>query len=146
MENIRVVDDYNLAGTGHYACSNLRALAVLREYNNRFPKMIVCPAGFRQTPLLSISCDTLGEDVSDAMESLGASILHEYTHYTKLISPPLAGSSTDDQYGWYNSQAFAPYAESLQNADSYAWFAIEAYFTIKCHRNFGPWYDECPDE
>jgi hypothetical protein len=40
-----------------------------------------------------------GDRLSWRMETMGSIILHEYTHFLRLVAPPLAKETDDDAYG-----------------------------------------------
>jgi len=63
-----------------------------------------------------------GDRVSWRMETMGSILLHEYTHFTALVAPPLAKESDDDAYGPWQvrgfGSAFGPYLSmATNNAD-----------------------------
>ena len=68
-------------------------------------------------------------------------MLHEYTHFLKMISPPLTGETLDTAYGARESRDLDR-VTALLNADSYTWFATELLWTIVCNREFEDPTDE----
>lgn len=78
------------------------------------------------------TCDRLGPKVALEWYSL----LHEYMHFGALVMPPLSTRPIDQKYGPRNVTAMDK-SLAIQNADSFAWFAEENYWTSFCGRKFG---------
>lgn len=99
----------------------------------------VCPLGYTLPNLASsIDCDSLGTETSDAMDFLGATILHEWMH-----NPLLGAAATGNPITDYNGQAgYGPDATldllqdnpdaCITNADSFTWLALEIYWSNEC--------------
>ncbi|KAJ5587785.1 uncharacterized protein N7459_003550 [Penicillium hispanicum] len=136
LSSITVVNDFPLPGTNHYACTNPHTGAVLRYYTYNRPKMIICPAGLQLPALGSVQCATLQGQMSNQMDTLGASILHEYTHFRRLVVPPLTKETDDLVYGFADSESIGNTPHAKNNADNYAWFATEAFWTSHCRAYF----------
>jgi len=84
----------------------------------------------------AVTCKSNGKEMSWRMETMGATILHEYTHFQKLMVPRALRQETDDiEYGPYKAQHMDK-KEALKNADSYNWFASENYWTITCNTRY----------
>ena len=76
------------------------------------------------------------------MTTVGHAIFHEYTHWDTILKDILpAGDIVGDRdqgdkivYGSYEIQQLLKDDEDqpVYVADSYAWFATEAWWTIKC--------------
>ena len=127
-------------------------MGVLRDRNTDKPFMILCPATFKFGGLqdvkdapAKVTCQTVADGVDRAtwrMHMLGQTILHEYTHwstfYKDVMAPHVSIGDENAQgksvYGPYQTQqlALASQAQPFQVADSYAWFASEAWFTQQC--------------
>jgi hypothetical protein len=77
------------------------------------------------------------------MLTLGGTLLHEYTHFESLVVPPLESEAVDVTptfrfvYGPIAVQSIASEAFAPTIADSYAWFALESFWTNLCGTSFG---------
>ena len=69
------------------------------------------------------------------METLGSILLHEYTHWRKLVAPPLKTNTIDTKYGIFDVRGMDKSKATL-NADSYSWYATENFFTGICAKSF----------
>lgn len=91
----------------------------------------------------AVRCDNIGERVSWRMDTLGATLLHEYTHWHALMNPPLDEGTQDffrdrdgfSGYGAVNTRDIDRY-DALLNADSYDWCATEMLWTTICGKDF----------
>ncbi|KAM0794234.1 hypothetical protein BDR22DRAFT_714524 [Usnea florida] len=121
------------------------------QYNAyKYPALsaITCGAGGTDT-------GTIGTVVSDKMLSLGGyALVHELTHAQPVFSCPETKAFTDipwtgdTAYGPQKTRMLAagqgkdhdghplPAKYAISNADSYAWFANEVYWTVLCKRPF----------
>ncbi|KAI1623127.1 hypothetical protein EDD37DRAFT_682610 [Exophiala viscosa] len=118
-------------------------------------------------PLLGYTCDGLGDHDTDWMQTPGGVLLHELMHWTYLLEDipnyedlidenedgfpqiaDFAGPNPGDGYGPYNTMRLRQVkaAETIQNADSYVWYAQSKYWSWKCGRTFGPSVDPSDDE
>lgn len=103
----------------------------------------VCPTGaWHYLPDLSaIKCNLLGDHVSGRMFSLDAMLLHEWTHWDALQLCNYSTHIGDSAFGPVDAQ-LANLQKSGQdptrNADSYKWFALEAFYTHRCAKSFLP--------
>ena len=125
------------------------ALAYLSNRNSKWPILGVCPLAFEHAPISDLVKDQVAEDrtcayfgdyVSTKMDNLATTFLHEYIHFTALVSPPLifgipghAQSGT----GPYKAQHINKWT-ALFNPESYAWYATEVFWTIYCEKQFLP--------
>ncbi|KAJ5894196.1 hypothetical protein N7495_005887 [Penicillium taxi] len=144
LSQMNVVQDY-ADKKGKMGCYDPTIYAVTRRYTTSTPKMIICDSGFAfggidksYTDVSAVTCSTIGSIVSKKMDFLGATILHEYTHWRSLVVPPLS-EETDDLdggYGPWEAQETVPKSEALKNADNFTWFAIELFWTVHCGREF----------
>ena len=109
-------------------------------------ELIVCPIGLGEggiekgygsgsSRIHQVDCNTIGSLISDDMETLGSVFIHEFTHWESLISPPLKSITDDHGYGTYDAFTLDK-SKSLSNADNYAWFANEVFWTVKCKHSF----------
>lgn len=83
-------------------------------------------------------CSNIGDRVSRHMLTLGSYILHEYLHATELVQPPLKNAVVDHVYFFYQSRNLEDKSLAKSNADSYALFAAELAWTLRCDRDFAP--------
>lgn len=141
LGKISIVTDYK-DDDGDYACDG-DTMAELRDYSTDNPKIIICKkAGFGHGGIAKgydgvdkVVCENFDPRMSWKMETLGSILLHEYTHYTKLVAPPLTKETDDPAYGVSGARA---YDKSLatNNADSYSWFAIEVLWSVICSKDY----------
>lgn len=70
--------------------------------------------------------------------ALGSILLHEYTHWDHLAMPPLGArtSTYDHAYNPINTRALDK-TKAIYNADSYAWFANEYFWSSTCKKLYG---------
>ena len=107
-------------------------------------RMILCPMFFTRGTLgKSVTCDTIGDRVGPDMATRGHTVLHEYTHAPEVLQPIFGngrspkGRTSDHAYGFDGSRKLDKnYA--WDNADSYAAFATELFWTVTCDRDFDP--------
>jgi hypothetical protein len=83
-------------------------------------------------------CSNIGDRVSRYMLTLGSVMLHEYTHASELVQPPLEGPVIDHVYSFYKSRNLKDKELAKSNADNYASFAIELAWTLSYDRDFAP--------
>ena len=115
--------------------------------------IVFCPASIRLLiPLLDRNCDTLGEHVSiNNMVPTGYYMFHELFHWTALVNPTGArmvsrirdvwGTPQDppiSPYGPYDTVIINQRKTPTMNADNFAWFALEAFYTKHCDKRFLP--------
>ncbi|KAL8712688.1 MAG: hypothetical protein Q9220_003220 [cf. Caloplaca sp. 1 TL-2023] len=135
-------------------------LAFMDDDEPNFPFIVLCPSAFTQKAFTMLKgapdpkndvnryvrCDEIVANghVSYLMNSLGATLLHEYTHYDKLMQP-VYGKSILDQKLNDNQGAYGPWAVynnlnkallARVNADSYTYYALEVFFTHFCGTAF----------
>lgn len=106
--------------------------------------MILCPMFFTRGTLgKSVTCDTVGTRVGPTMATRGHTVLHEYTHVTEVMQPifghgiPPRGKTDDHAYGFDGCRKLQK-DQAWDNADSYASFATELFWTTTCDRDFEP--------
>lgn len=89
-----------------------------------------------------IDCNTLKANghVSYLMNALGATLVHEYTHYDELTKDIFQGKPIIDQdngYGPYNVYGrLNKNTAAFLNADSYMYYAVHSYFNKACDFEF----------
>ena len=104
LADITIVQDDPQDGV--FAC-NGRKIAEIRDSGTDHLRIIVCPrAGFGHGGINKgypgvpgIGCPTLDPRTSWEMDTLGASLLHEYVHFNKLVMPPLTEETLDPYHG-----------------------------------------------
>ena len=114
--------------------------------------LIVCAQGMVLGVLEDKSCNFLSDHVDDTFLTLGGDLIHEYVHWAALVRSALKlkhpeplyigdwlGPDPADGYGPYNVLKVREKHDPLDNADSFRWFATEAYFHQTC-RPSGPQY------
>lgn len=124
---------------GQLSCNDPKVDAELLETDTDKPKLVVCPRAFTRGAFSGkgypgapvVTCDRCYPRISKQMETIGMILLHEYTHWDKLMSPALppgfsATSTSDYSYGSFltrlENKFIAPEL-AIWNGDSYAWLA-----------------------
>lgn len=153
IKDVRVVADYK-DSSGQLGCDGY-TMAELRDWWSDNPKMIICDGaglnhgGIRKgyTNVKAIDCGSLDHEVSWKMDTLGATILHELTHWHKLVVPPLK-KETDDEDNYYGCKGARdlPKAQSTNVADQYNWFATELLWTMSCGKDYANPTDKSADD
>lgn len=132
-----------------YTCDDEDTLAQLRYEESGSPTLVICDIAFKHGGIgkgygilprvRAVECSNFANpaQVSWRMDTLGALILHEYTHYRLLVAPPLAKETTDEEYGYgsYNTRQL-PKSLALYNADSYSWMATENLWNEICQVDY----------
>ncbi|KAL8760570.1 MAG: hypothetical protein Q9184_003252 [Pyrenodesmia sp. 2 TL-2023] len=98
------------------------------------------PADNGEDAKFYISCEELNTNghVSYLMNSLGATLFHEYLHYDAMIEPVFGQRIVDEDgengYGPLNvyTGGNLDRSKAITNADSYTYFALEAMWTVLC--------------
>lgn len=159
-----VVDNNDYANAGAFlACYTSSGETASDPYSIHFTQSATHNA-YKYPALSAITCGaggtdtgTIGTTVSDKMTSLGGyALVHELTHAGPVFQSSATKAFTDlpetgdVAYGPQKVlQLLAgqgkdsdghpiPAKYCINNADSYAWFVNEIYWTITCKRNFGP--------
>lgn len=159
LGNIQFVSDYIDPRKGHdVACDpNDPTEAELRLFKTNNPKLVLCNEAFAYgvigtkayTGAPGVTCNTIYPRVSWRMETFGHNLLHEYTHWDKLLVDIFEGpfgikgiedvdpeNTVAGPYGcWAVRQLDRP--QSQRNADSYAWLASEVWWTQTCFSAHG---------
>ena len=137
------------------SCSD-QTLAYTNDGKTEHPYIVLCPNAFKKKAISDlngadhekadgavhyIDCDTLKANghVSYLMNALGATLIHEYTHYDGLTEHIFGGPiiDQDDGYGPYNVYGRLDKGLSPFNADSYMYYAVHSYFNHECDFEFG---------
>ncbi|KAL8953336.1 MAG: hypothetical protein Q9222_000798 [Ikaeria aurantiellina] len=135
-------------------------LAFTEDEDTDSPFIVLCPRAFRKkafTTLMGapdpkndperyLRCDELTANghVSYLMNSLGATLLHEYMHYDMLMLPvynkPIIDQQlNEDQWAYGPWTVYNNLNKALLvrlNADSYTYYALETFFTHVCGTRF----------
>ncbi|KAL8848650.1 MAG: hypothetical protein Q9221_006324 [Calogaya cf. arnoldii] len=135
-------------------------LAYLYPATKEKASITLCPSFFKKKaftkvkgapnpdndPTRYVRCEELQANghVSYLMETMGATLLHEYTHFDKLtravLNKPILDQKIDQNTVAYG--AFFVYNNlnknllARVNADSYTYYALELFWTEVCHTNF----------
>lgn len=136
------------------SCRTSNDIAELREWWTPNPQMVLCNAAFTHggigkgyglLPIWpfgvpAVACGNFDPEVSWKMDTLGATLLHEYTHYLNLVGPPggagpLPRETDDIAYGPYNVRNMDK-TQATKNGDSYNWFATENLWTVICQKQY----------
>lgn len=107
--------------------------AELREFTTEKPELVVCPLGLKMGSLGNVTCETWFPRISRKMDSIGFVLLHEYTHWETLMSPVMLPAfqekaAIDEAMGPWKVRQLTRH-QATWNADSYAWFAQEVWWT-----------------
>ena len=126
------------------------AIANLSSQNSKSAILSVCPMAFEDYASISDlvkdqvtkdrTCAYFNDYVSTRMDNLATTFLHEYIHFSALVSPPLIFDVPDhiqSGTGPYKAQHINKMT-ALYNPESYAWYATEVFWTIYCGRQFLP--------
>ncbi|KAL8992623.1 MAG: hypothetical protein Q9169_006955 [Polycauliona sp. 2 TL-2023] len=152
---IRTTDEKKL-------CSGGDTFAYLYPNDADQPFLTICPLFFKKKhftmvkgardpendPDHYVRCQEIQANghVSYVMETMGATLLHEYTHFDKLIKPVYSKSILDQSlddgtqaYGsFYVYNNLNKNIKARVNADSYTYYALELFWTEVCQTNFLP--------
>lgn len=142
LGDISVVVDYE-DEEGDLACDG-SAGAESRNVATDHLNIIIChDLGFENGGIFKgypdvdpVTCESQSRRVSWRMETMGYALIHEYTHWNKLVAPPLRKGTDDLVYGPYGVREMRK-SRAVNNADSYAWLANEILWTTLCHRTYG---------
>ncbi|KAH8596890.1 hypothetical protein B0O99DRAFT_593188 [Bisporella sp. PMI_857] len=96
-----------------------------------------CPSIFRYKDLNQLTCSSVGDRVSDKMETLEMLFAHEIMHLVPIVRPDYKlgiGHITDYKYGAKKCLRLAQEdpVRAFSNADSHAWFQSHVYWSEKC--------------
>lgn len=110
------------------------------------PSLRKVPPGYKPvtgSTVEPVTCASIGSRVGPAMATKGQTILHEYTHVAEVMQSVFGGGvspkgRTDDHaYGFDRCRKLDKNYARI-NADSYASFATELFWTTMCERDFDP--------
>lgn len=101
-------------------------------------KFHICPLGLLKKLNSEIECTDLDASCSQKMRSMPMFLLHEMTHYNEIGEKARGGFPIFDEAngrGAYDCFTLSS-SEKSDNAQNYAWFAGEAYWSNSCQRTF----------
>ncbi|KAK4544580.1 hypothetical protein LTR36_004152 [Oleoguttula mirabilis] len=167
LTQITVTSDYIDDDFPNYVCDGATFAAIRNELADN-PTIVICPSAFghggngksygdesSNNFVDAITCEYFTQAstrVSWMMETLGAILLHEYTHFQSLVDPALADPTTDYEGENGDPESVGPYSArnldhglAVTNADSYTWMATENLWSVIC-KNEGPYDDPTEDD
>lgn len=133
-------------------------VATTRTRTSKHPsQLILCPPFFvgggtingglgREWPGFDhpVTCDTIGTRPSHAMVTTGHILLHEYTHAPEIMEPVWRRGkkkklvlTNDHAYGFDSCRKLDKKLAN-KNAESYAAFASELFWSTLCNKDFDP--------
>ncbi|KAK0671543.1 hypothetical protein QBC41DRAFT_315523 [Cercophora samala] len=136
-----------------------RGLAYMADFDTEEPFIVVCPRAFNKKAIGDLegkdrddedardfyaACaedgGDIGDNVSFHFNTLGMTILHEYLHYDLMIKSSFGAIIDDpkDQPGYGSVAVYDKLPKDLAriNADSYAYYAAEVYWSLICQKEF----------
>lgn len=159
---VNIVDDHKPTKPSHDSgkdryCTPERIAVTLTRSPDQPSRMILCPLFFtagatinggpgREWPDTAkpVTCDTIGTRLSEAMWTAGSLMLHEYTHMPEIMEDvwrrgwkKKLGFTKDHAYGFESCKKIDRKL-AISNADNYADFASELFWTATCNRDFDP--------
>lgn len=153
FEDIDIVDDFrSIYNNQDFHCTRDYVAWTGQKSDDRGQhrvQIILCPPFFKLGTLrggpnrewsgvLTPKCSNIAYRVSKKMDTLGSSLLHEYTHVDEFVQSLLSEHVEDEAYGYHDTREYAltDPAETKHNADSYASFATELTWSKLCNRGF----------
>lgn len=144
------------AGKDSY-CESHDFATTLTATRDQPSRMILCPLFFTSSRTIKggpgsewpgsekiVTCDSIGTRLSAAMWTTGVFVLHEYTHLNEIMETvwkkgwkTKLGPTKDLAYG-FDACKTLDKKLATRNADSYANFANELFWTTTCDRDFDP--------
>lgn len=116
-----------------WVCQDIDAAAATREYDTEKPKTIQCTKSFYKGSIEpgvgnapSVSCRDFYPRPSTWVETLGTILLHEYTHWDRLVMPSLTSRVVDHECH-HGAVRTMPKSFATTMADSYGWLATEVF-------------------
>jgi hypothetical protein len=154
LQDVLFSKDFNTPDFG-FVCTEPGDSAETIDPESTTPTIVLCDSAFKHGAIgrrpggfpPAVTCETIGDQTSWRMSTLGSTILHEWTHVGALVGNALASThrepeGTDDEldgvsiYGCIHTQAIADEDDALYVADNYAWFATEAFWSKQCAKSF----------
>jgi hypothetical protein len=151
LADISVVKDSEV--DGELSCVK-KANSELLDYHKDKPELVICQPSFESSAIGGrgswdvpvATCRLCYPRISTRMWTIGAVMLHEYTHWYKLMSPVMRPAfdvkgTKDRVYGCFNTRlanGLITAEKARSNADSYMWLATEIWWTQACVKSYGP--------
>lgn len=126
----------------------------LLDYDKDKPQLVICPHAFMMSAIGGkgssdnpvATCASCYPRISSKMWTIGAVMLHEYTHWYKLMSPVMKPAfdvrgTKDRVYGPFKTRianGLITAEKARSNADSYTWLANEIWWSQVCVSSHGP--------
>ncbi|KAL8668772.1 MAG: hypothetical protein Q9168_006608 [Polycauliona sp. 1 TL-2023] len=142
-------------------CKNGRTLAYMHDGETDNPTIILCDNAFKKKAVTALkgadpqkdedkkwyaSCDPLKDNghVSYLMNTLGATLLHEYLHFDGLVQSVFGAPIIDqdnvkgEPIGYGPVQVYDKLSKDLApfNADSYTYYALHNLWHVLCQVDF----------
>ncbi|KAL8815481.1 MAG: hypothetical protein Q9191_008464, partial [Dirinaria sp. TL-2023a] len=140
-------------------CGNSRTLAYMHDHNTDKPTIILCDNAFNKKAVTALNgadpqndadkkwyatCDDMNGHVSYLMNTLGATLLHEYFHFDGLVESVFGAPIIDQQdpngnpIGYGPVQVYDNLNKDLApfNADSYTYYALHNLWHVLCEEDF----------
>lgn len=149
------MDDYK--DKDDYHCSSPKtpdepSLAITVPANGNFrDSIILCDAFFQLGTMDSdpkvpkrrfkgaheSNCKSVDKYISPLMYSMGNTLVHQYMHLDNLVKGIVGAPMLNRAYDVGTLNVFNLDKKLARtNADSYAWFATELFWTVECKRDF----------
>ncbi|KYK56215.1 hypothetical protein DCS_08183 [Drechmeria coniospora] len=148
LRSVSAVHDYDNQYYG-YSCTDSTVTATFIEMPDGRGYLVICGSAFLYGGIgkgyanaASLTCDMFDRPgmTLNAMLPLGGILLHEFTHYKKLLSPPLWSEAMDHAYAFKECRDLInqpdPSRPALYNADSYTYFLLELFWSSACGCDF----------
>ncbi|WPG99252.1 Hypothetical protein R9X50_00206300 [Acrodontium crateriforme] len=97
----------------------------------------VCDEGYKLPALSKVTCNSLGDTVSNKMDILGGILLQQWIHFDAIGKDNMGRHVGDvpNGYGPANVRELLP-TDQAKNAANYRWFALETFWRVTCKRTF----------
>lgn len=115
--------------------------------------MIICVRTMQLPVVRDQDCDKLSDHIDHTFENIAVTLLHEYAHWAALVKKALRlkdpvqtlisdyeGNDPPDGYGPYNVLQVREKYDPTNNAENFAYEALEAFFHRKCRGMSGDQY------
>ena len=122
-------------------------------------ELVMCPYAFEPPSpeslqsVLDSKCESIKDRATYDMTAPGGAILHELLHWKEvtegqggfyvgdwnelpLFAPDPKASPVHGYGAWSASELNRVNGKGRENADSYSWYALEAFFTKNCKKEF----------
>ncbi len=143
-------------------CKDPRTLAYMHDGETKKPTIVLCDTAFKKKAVTKLkgadpqndedkkkwymTCEPLEENghVSYLMNTLGATLLHEYLHFDGLVESVFGAPIIDQAdpsgkpIGYGPVQVYDSLSKDLApfNADSYTYYALHNLWNVLCQKDF----------